>query len=262
MRLRAIIPLTVFCVAICALPLLAQPSIHVVGGDTVDWGRTGPGQLKREVQVVNVGTAQLKIDRVQPSCGCTTAPLDKTELEPGDTARLSVSINMQNSSGRQMKYVTIYSNDSSRATLRMLLTADIVRDLTVTPGQFPTLLNGTLDSTITSTVQLTNTGDEVVLLETPVVKELNGLTVMLDPLKSRSLKPGESLALLAHITPKAEGVLGGTVVVKTSSRNMPEISIPIHGVVRKLAAVVPAASGAATAVKSAKPTASKSRKLK
>jgi len=257
MRLCSILSLMTVCLLAVTFPILAQPSIRVVGGDTVDWGRTAPGQLKRDVRIVNVGTGQLKISRVQPSCGCTTAPLDKTELEPGDTATVSVSINMQHSSGKQTKFVTIYSNDSVRSTVRLLLTADVVRDITVSPAQFPLGLDMALDTVVVTSVQLTNTGDDVVTLEAPVVREEKGLKIALDPLTARSLKPGESLTLRAHVTLKGEGPLNGTVVVGTSSRAMPEISIPVYGVGRKAIAPI---STVAPVVKT--PTVLKSGKVR
>src|SRR5438128_1467584 len=76
-----------------------KPQLTIVGGDTVNWGKIGPGTLTRALTIKNTGGDTLKISNVKPSCGCTTAPLTHNTLPPGDTATINISIDMKNHNG-------------------------------------------------------------------------------------------------------------------------------------------------------------------
>lgn len=228
---RIILSATIYSFILVAV-VSAQPVIHIIGGDTVDWGRTTPGRLTREVGIVNIGTETLKIDRVEPSCGCTTAPLNKSTIAPGDTATMSVAVDLPGTSGRQTKHISIHSNDVAHPMIGLTLTAEVVRIITVSPAKFP-LPVAPIDSTIITSVQVTNNGRDIVVLEAPVVFEEQGLTIALDSLTRTSLNPGEIVMLSARITPKVEGGVYGKVMVRTSSSSMPNLVIPAQMIARR-----------------------------
>ena len=100
------------------------PKIQIIGGETINWGQVGPGVLKQAMKITNVGGDTLLINDVKASCGCTTAPLDKKVLMPGDTATVNVSMDVNNRSGEQHKSITITSNDSTRSTITVQLMPD------------------------------------------------------------------------------------------------------------------------------------------
>jgi hypothetical protein len=62
----------------------------------------------------NSGTDTLKISKVTPGCGCTTAPLSKEAIAPNDSARLSVVFDTKNMLGKMIKDVVISSNDPDK----------------------------------------------------------------------------------------------------------------------------------------------------
>jgi hypothetical protein len=62
----------------------------------------------------NSGSDTLRIDKVTPGCGCTTAPLSKKAIAPDDSARLSVVFDTKNMLGKMIKDVTIKSNDPGK----------------------------------------------------------------------------------------------------------------------------------------------------
>jgi len=62
----------------------------------------------------NSGGDTLKISKVTPGCGCTTAPLSKQDIAPNDSARLSVVFDTKNMFGKMIKDVTIKSNDPDK----------------------------------------------------------------------------------------------------------------------------------------------------
>ncbi len=64
--------------------------------------------------IYNGGGDTLRINKVTPGCGCTTAPLSKQAIAPNDSARLSVVFDTKNMLGKMIKDVTIKSNDPDK----------------------------------------------------------------------------------------------------------------------------------------------------
>jgi hypothetical protein len=62
----------------------------------------------------NSGGDTLRISKVTPGCGCTTAPLSKQAIASGDSARLSVVFDTKNMLGKMIKDVAIKSNDPDK----------------------------------------------------------------------------------------------------------------------------------------------------
>lgn len=66
----------------------ARPSV-VLETTTVDFGPVAAPATKTVV-VRNVGRAPLRVLGISTSCGCTTATIESTLMEPGSTARLTI----------------------------------------------------------------------------------------------------------------------------------------------------------------------------
>ncbi len=56
----------------------------------------------------NNGTKPLTIERVEVSCGCTTADLDKHRFEPGEKGELTIIFDLDGLAGKQQKTVQVY----------------------------------------------------------------------------------------------------------------------------------------------------------
>jgi hypothetical protein len=67
----------------------ARPSV-VLETTTVDFGPVAAPATKTVV-VRNVGRAPLRVLGISASCGCTTATIERTVMEPGSTARLTIT---------------------------------------------------------------------------------------------------------------------------------------------------------------------------
>lgn len=100
--------------------LYAQPKLDMQ--NEVDWGTvtpTGPlsetQSVKYRVPVKNAGDSTLIISNVRVQCGCTTAPIEKDTLGPGEETAINISLNLPTGSGSLSKYVSIFSNDPSGA---------------------------------------------------------------------------------------------------------------------------------------------------
>ncbi|WP_068598998.1 DUF1573 domain-containing protein [Vaginella massiliensis] len=94
--------------------------------DNIEFGEVKVNtKNKAQIVVTNTGDKPLKIERVQPSCGCTVPSFTKEEILPGKTGKIDVEYNSGTTSGAFNKTVTVYSNDpaSPRKVFRVKGTA-------------------------------------------------------------------------------------------------------------------------------------------
>lgn len=101
-----LITLTIFFISSI---MYAQPKLEIVGGDTHDWGtvKVFESPLKTIITIKNTGNQPLRVFEVKPSCGCTTAPLDKDILNPGETAKIDIKLDLKGNVGAITKDVNI-----------------------------------------------------------------------------------------------------------------------------------------------------------
>jgi len=109
--------------------VLAGPRL-VVDPEVYDFGTVAEGLMVEAVfTLTNAGDAPLEFSR-QPatSCGCTSAPLPKSVLAPGESMELVAYFDSTNFGGRQIrKYVYVYTNDPT-GERRTLAIVGYVRD--------------------------------------------------------------------------------------------------------------------------------------
>jgi hypothetical protein len=204
-----------------------KPKLEIIGGETIDWGKQPPGTLKRTLMLVNSGGDTLRIADVHPSCGCTTAPLDKKVLGAGDTAHVDVSIDMTNRSGPQHKTITITSNDSTRPTVQVSLTADIVRDVVANPEVFPIINSAVAGHEDTTAVTIINKSTGPIEIQAPLVSNPGQMAVTFNVNTARTLAPGDSVRIVAHVKPLTASVVTADVTINTSSKTVPVVKVPI-----------------------------------
>lgn len=223
--------LSMLSVLMIASVAYAQPKLEIVGGNSYDWGKVGPkdSPLKTKVKIKNTGNEQLLITNVKPSCGCTTAPLDKDKLAPGETATIDVSFNVGSNAGVNSKTIRISSNDPANSTTIFRLSADVEKAVVLSPAffAFNQMEVGKEES---SKVSIKNTGKKPLTISN-ITKSPADLKINLSGTKT--LKPGESFDLVAKVTPTAPGYMNCWVKMKTNSDEDPEISISGYGSVKE-----------------------------
>lgn len=209
--------------AICAM---AQPRIRVVEGKTYDWGHVQPGVMNAKLHVTNVGSGTLEITQVAATCGCTTAPINKTKIVAGDTALLDVTIDMRTREGDQLKQVILVSNDTAEPSVTIDFTASIERDLVIEPTTFPSVVNMVKGKEIHTSVEIKNKGTDTIHIREPwlVATGVRGRFVI-EP--TRDLKPGETAKLTAYLTGLDEGFAIGYVAIPSTSLSVPEAQVQL-----------------------------------
>jgi len=223
--------LSMLSVLMIASVAYAQPKLEIIGGNSYDWGKVGPkdSPLKTKVKIKNTGNEQLLITNVKPSCGCTTAPLDKDKLNPGETATIDVSFNVGSNAGVNSKTIRITSNDPANSTTIFRLSADVEKAVVVSPAYFA-FNQMEVGKEESSRVSIKNTGKKPLTISN-ITKSPADLKLNLSGTKT--LKPGESFDLVAKVTPTAPGYMNCWVKMKTDSVDDPEISISGYGSVKE-----------------------------
>ncbi len=199
------------------------PDIKIVGGSRCFFGEVGPTKLEREVKIVNLGRDTLRILEISSSCGCTLAPIDREEIPMGDTATLSVSIDLRKKDGPTEQYVNIKTNRDSTKAVKLDFVALVVRDLTVSPRNFPTKLNLMPGAEATSSIMIHNTGQDTIYLQQPVAA-IEGLTVEFATFDGNPLLPGGTATIQAKLVGLSAGFKAGIVSIASSSKFVPTLS--------------------------------------
>jgi len=83
--------------------------------DSYDFGSVEEGPAAEHVfQFTNTGKEPLIIQRVQPSCGCTTPDWTKEAIDPGKTGMIKASYGTQGRPGHFEKSLTVFSNAGTK----------------------------------------------------------------------------------------------------------------------------------------------------
>ena len=109
----------------------AAPAQIVVSATSVDFGEIdqGGGPVTTSVQVRNDGGQQLNIFRVSTSCGCTTAQMDSSPIEPGNSRPLTIQFDPMvhpNENGPITRMVYLQSSDPNQPELEIEITGTVM----------------------------------------------------------------------------------------------------------------------------------------
>lgn len=90
-------------------------------------------KVSHQFQIENVGTADGVIQRIIPTCGCTTSAVSADLIHPGDKATLNVEVDTTGFSGEKLKTVRLYTNDPDNGLITVGLKGTILSDLVISP---------------------------------------------------------------------------------------------------------------------------------
>jgi hypothetical protein len=108
-----------------AIPIGPQPKIELPE-KAFDFGYSPEGFfLVHPFKIRNDGEAELVIERVRTTCGCTSAPLAKTNLDPGEETEVMVIFNSRRYKHRTSKGTIITSNDLLNKSVRVTFSANM-----------------------------------------------------------------------------------------------------------------------------------------
>lgn len=204
----------------------AQPKLEVIGGSTIDWGKVPASKnpLKANLKLKNAGNQPLKISEVKPGCGCTTAPLDKKYLKPGEIATVNVGLTPGSTAGELVKGLTITSNDPKVPVKAITLKAFIMRPIQVLPQPyiaFPQVKTGTIAQ---SSMILKNTTEKTITITQLIPSK--GITVNS---KTKKIGPNSQITVTVKAKPDTKGYWNGSIQCKTDHPDMPDMDVIVYG---------------------------------
>ena len=206
----------------------------VAKGSKIDWS----------FEVRNTGTSDLEIISAKPTCGCTVADFDKV-IKPGATGKLSAHVDTTNFSGPIAKSVTLETNDASTPTAQVTITAIVKPFVDAYPAGFVryNMLQGDVEKQSVLLYSEDDAPFEIVKVESPQdwikvdVKKAEGADIM--PKIGRAGQNQYKLDITLGGPDARIGPLAEKIKVLTNSKNQPEYSISIAGVVRPTFRVEP-----------------------
>ncbi|MEY4668895.1 MAG: hypothetical protein RL518_1594 [Pseudomonadota bacterium] len=169
-------------------PVLALTS------NSYDFGTVAQGtKVVHEFEVKNTGTADLVIQRLSPSCGCTATQLASPIIKPGASEKVRVTFDTTGFMGDKTKTVAIASNDTNNPEVTVTIKGQVLSSYTVEPSRvdfgeiFPSSLSSARQKQVTfsiaegSELKITKvTSLSKYLVTSPVTTQANRATVTIE----------------------------------------------------------------------------------
>lgn len=214
----------------------AAPHLEVVGGLRQELGSIGLGEHKGSIYITNTGDTALEIRGLKPACGCMTATIERTYLEPGDTGLIRWSLWNSRGPGEYITTITVESNDSSTKFSILSIAWTTVVDLGSERGGDPiTLKYDTLGNVWRGELALRNLGTDTILVSPPVAVMSYGVEMkQLLPASSVRLNPGQTMMLSvaaarsSRKSSRSDGVSLGALELKTTGHYTPSLTVPLY----------------------------------
>lgn len=210
---------------------VSVPTLH-------DWGTMrlpSTLALDTEIPIVNIAASgAVSIVEIKPGCGCTKTDPDKTVLQPGDTSRVKIRLNVTSSQiGQIQKNVRIRTaHNGDTLESNMMLQVTLLRALTIGPSLFVPFNDASVGRTSTSELTFQNTSDAPVSIVDLVYDQ--DVTSDLKPLEV--IPPHTTRTVMVSVTPKAPGQLyGGIRFIARGNGVDDSFNLPIYGMVTRVA---------------------------
>ena len=235
---RSCRPLGMLCVALgvmaSAVAQVAPAPKLVLSQDSWNFGEVWHPQPATVALVVkNEGTADLKLGKVQTSCGCTLASPGRDVIPPGQSTEIRIRFDTEGKQGEVSSKVTIPSNDPTRPVVEFKVQGVVKRVITRTP--LGGLVIRAIDTKpgLTGTVRLENQMPEPMQLKL-LSNNLNGLEVEI-----KEITPGKVYDVIGKTTRefKPGTITRGTLLFSTGLQR--EERLPISARVEIKARVDP-----------------------
>ena len=127
-------------------PAGAKPKA-LVESDTFDWGTVAQGtKVSHDFPLKNSGEAELIIQIIVPSCGCTATSTVTDHIPVGGQTAIHVEVDTAGFSGDKQKTVRIFTNDPENPYSTLTLKGAIEPEVSIEPQRlaFPEMVRGEL----------------------------------------------------------------------------------------------------------------------
>jgi hypothetical protein len=206
-----------------------------VSSSVWDFGEKWSGEkAETTLTLKNVGDAPLHIERVQSSCGCTTAQVDNKVLQPGQTEEFRVSYSTTKRTENVRQKILVYSDDPANPVTMIQVRGRVRQLLELSPPNGLSFGPLGRDETVTKSVQIKCTYTAPITLRLEE-SEFDHLNVRLEEIEA-----GKRYELTATTKPPMpDGLLSAYARLLTGLELVPEYPLRISGSVQAPVAVMP-----------------------
>jgi len=135
-RLLVVIGALIVATASCYEVMAEARPVISLSSNSYDFGTVAQGtKVVHEFEVKNTGTADLVIQRLSPSCGCTATQLASPIIKPGASEKIRVTFDTSGFLGDKTKSVLIASNDGNNPELVVTLKGQVLSSYTMEPSR-------------------------------------------------------------------------------------------------------------------------------
>jgi hypothetical protein len=203
------------------LPLAPSSTKLSLEPNVIELGEIAPGSNNSfTAKLTNNSVRSIKIDQPVSSCGCASVNIDSTDLDPGQTVKISGIITGSTRAGGLSQSVTINSASEAGVTVILKIRGNVSPRILVAPGDL--ILSTDLNRVGKANALLFNKSDAEVLLRRSEGTD-SGIKVEID--KTR-LVPGEHTTINLTTTAPEIQDRAGEVVIYTNHPIEERIVIP------------------------------------
>lgn len=204
--------------------------------DTHQFGKIAAGVIvKHEFRFTNTGDTTVILEKVEPDCDCTTVGEWTVAVEPGKSGVIPVTYVSSGYHGPIDQTIKVHSDNINRPPLVLHLKGTVWQPVELSPIKAGFLLGHDHKEKVTRSVRIRTRLGKLDLISEPVSSH------KAFQVKVRTVTPGQDYYL--DISTEGDlppGLTEGEVTVKTSSENLPLVTIPVSAVVPDSVSCTPA----------------------
>ena len=205
--------------------VLSEPAPRIVFESTGhDFGEAvGVEKVEHVYRFRNEGQADLRIDKVSTTCGCTAALVSSKVVPPGGTGEIGATFTIGGRQGKQVKHIYVYSNDPAEPKVCLTIEGTVIPPLLVEPQ---TVILQDRPAESSKTVRISQTLPEELTLGEPATR----LNLVTAALREEPPENGKRRYLLevALKTDVETGRHFESVSIPTNSAAKPTLQIPVR----------------------------------
>jgi hypothetical protein len=200
-----------------------------------DFGRVESGKVVNHVfEFTNAGNQLLEIQDVWTSCGCTAVTNWTRKVEPAKSGKIPIIFDSAGRAGPVTKTVSVACNDPAQPKLVLQFTATIWKPIDAIPAIAAFNFGPDFQTNQSRIIQLVSNLEEPVSISKPVC------TNSAFRAELTTLKEGKEFELQVTVVPPvASGSTVTPITLKTSSSNMPVVTVTAYAVVQPSLTVTP-----------------------
>ena len=189
-----------------------------------DFGQKWSGEpCTTEIKISSVGTAPLKILKIDKTCGCTGALPNRNEIPPGESDKIVLTYNTNKDKEEVSQSITLQTNDPEQPRVQIRVKGIVKKIVDILPTNRITFGAIGRTDTASMSVELNSNLDTPINLKLKPFDEPQPFDITLEEVEA-----GKKFKLTATTKPPLQlGANTTEAVMETGVDKFPTISVPV-----------------------------------